>query len=66
MLAKIQGAYKALVGALGMIVTILTFVDKIPFLPHDLTTTGGIIAGAITVFLTWVVPNKTPPPAATA
>jgi hypothetical protein len=47
---------KALVSALGLVVTLLTAYHQIPFLPDQPVVAA--VLGALTVLLTYLVPNK--------
>lgn len=47
---------KALASAVGVLVTLLTAYHQIPFLPDQPVVVS--ILGALTVVLTWLVPNK--------
>lgn len=47
---------KALVSALGIVVTLLTAYHQIPFLPDQPIVVS--VLGALTVLLTYLVPNK--------
>lgn len=60
MLSKLGEVQKFLVSALGMVLTVLAFTDKIPLLPT--TWHVGVVAviAILTPILTWLTPNKAP------
>jgi hypothetical protein len=59
MLSWLSSAKKAVVAGIGSLLTVLTFVNAIPFVPANIHTTVGVVIAVLTTALTYLVPNKT-------
>lgn len=56
-MTQINAARKAIAAALGMLLTVLTLLDKIPLGGH-INLIVGIVLAVLTPVVTWLVPNK--------
>jgi hypothetical protein len=61
MLAKLNNARKALVSALGVLLSGLLLAQNFSaFLPHTVGVALGTLIGLLTPVVTYLTPNKTP------
>lgn len=58
MFSQLASVQKFLVSALGMVLTVLAFTDKIPFLPGPWHVVVVTLVAVLTPIMTWLVPNK--------
>ena len=62
MLSQLSQIRKALVSALGVALTALTFAHTLTFLPASWVATVGVVLAVLTPIATWLTPNSDPAP----
>lgn len=58
MLTFFASAKKAVVAAVGVALTALTFAHSLTFLPAQWTVAVGVVLAILTPVATWLAPNK--------
>lgn len=60
MLSQFASIRKAVVAALGVALTALTFAHTLTFLPASWVATVGVLLAVLTPIATWLTPNRAP------